>query len=368
MRVVVLWAQMSRYMGACWRSLASLDDVDLHVVATLPSTAPRDGDERAFDQVNLNAPYSLDVMKGVPSTLVSLDEMRDGNRMQDIVRSRSPEALFVSGWWSDSYRRVLRSRMVPDSRTVLAFDTPFSNGLRHRATAIRHMSVFRSARWAFVPGERSFLAARRLGFPEDRVRKGLYGIAASEFAPLYMLRAAVAWPRRFLYLGKLVEAKGISTLVAGYSLYRQSVSDPWPLTVCGQGPLEGLIRNEEGVQWEGFVQADQLKDLVARSGASVLASRFDPWPLALVEAASAGLPIVCSMACGSHVELVRDFYNGRLFGTGDASALASCLKWIHVNYECLPELGRRSFALAECYNELETALRWAEFSRRVAAI
>jgi glycosyltransferase involved in cell wall biosynthesis len=33
-------------------------------------------------------------------------------------------------------------------------------------------------------------------------------------------------------------------------------------------------------------------------------------PLALVEAAAAGLPIICTDACGSAVEVIRPGYNG----------------------------------------------------------
>ena len=55
----------------------------------------------------------------------------------------------------------------------------------------------------------------------------------------------------------------------------------------------------------GFVQPADQAAIWAEHGAFALASRYDPWPLVIVEACAAGLPVIHSEACGSAVELVR---------------------------------------------------------------
>src|SRR5262249_15000706 len=145
----------------------------------------------------------------------------------------------------------------------------------------------------FVTGERSFQFARLLGFSESRVRRGVYGVDYDSFAPLLERRLARSdgWPRKFIYTRRYVADKAIDTLLAGYTRYRSMVQDPWALTCCGRGPWASHIRDTPGATNMGFVQPEALPDLLVEHGAFVLASRFDPWPLVIVEACAAGLPV-----------------------------------------------------------------------------
>ena len=80
-------------------------------------------------------------------------------------------------------------------------------------------------------------------------------------------------------------------LLAAYARYRGRVPDPWPLTCCGKGELKGALAGAAGVEELGFVQPGDLRDVLARAGAFVLASRFDLAPHALhgaVEVSVAG--------------------------------------------------------------------------------
>jgi glycosyltransferase involved in cell wall biosynthesis len=98
-----------------------------------------------------------------------------------------------------------------------------------------------------------------------------------------------------------------------------------------------------------------MKALV-QAGVFVLPSTYDPWPLALVEAAGSGLPIICSEACGSSVELVRHLHNGWLSATGDSQSLAAAMVAAHRSHGCLATIGARSLPMAAAYS----AERWAE--------
>ena len=72
----------------------------------------------------------------------------------------------------------------------------------------------------------------------------------------------------------------------------------------------------------------------------VLPSRYDPWPLVIVESAAAGLPIVHTECCGSAVECVRNYYSGRGVATENPRELATALRWCHEHHDELPEMGR----------------------------
>jgi glycosyltransferase involved in cell wall biosynthesis len=124
------------------------------------------------------------------------------------------------------------------------------------------------------------------------------------------------------------------------------------------------LHGQQGVENRGFVQPAQMIDVLREHGAFVLASNYDPWPLVIVEAAAAGLPVVCTEACGSAVEVVRTNYSGVLSATGDAPALADALRWMHDRHQQLPTVGARGRELAAAYSAQMWAARWSEAARQ----
>jgi glycosyltransferase involved in cell wall biosynthesis len=120
-----------------------------------------------------------------------------------------------------------------------------------------------------------------------------------------------------VFLGRYDWVKAIDVLVAGYQAYRNMVSDPWPL--------------------------------------------------ALVEAAAAGLPVICTDACGSAVEVVRPFYNGLVIPKDSPAALAEAFAAVHARVALLAEWGQRSIELARPYATQFWADRWVTAFQRLMA-
>jgi glycosyltransferase involved in cell wall biosynthesis len=135
------------------------------------------------------------------------------------------------------------------------------------------------------------------------------------------------------------------------------------MTCCGKGPLVEQVQSAAGVTDMGFVDPRQAPAIMEQHGVFVLASAYDPWPLVIVEACGAGLPVIHSEACGSAVELVRAYYNGIGFGTGDVDALARAMRWCHDHVDQLPEMGRRGRPLAAAYAAPVWADRWLAMFR-----
>jgi glycosyltransferase involved in cell wall biosynthesis len=137
------------------------------------------------------------------------------------------------------------------------------------------------------------------------------------------------------------------------------------LICCGKGELESHLQSQPGIENRGFVQPGEMKDIWLNAGAFLLPSRFDPWPLALVEAATAGLPVICTQVCGSSVEIIRSGYNGIIIPADDAQALAQALLKIHNNYNDLPIWGQRAQSFAEPYGTEIWAERWLSIIKSV---
>jgi len=177
-----------------------------------------------------------------------------------------------------------------------------------------------------------------------------------------MERRPAQWPRQFLFAGRYVPAKDLETLIRAYSAYRRRVANPWSLTCAGQGPDGRLLQGVEGVTNIGFAQPAHLPELFAGHGAFVLPSRFEPWGVVLGEAAAAGLPVVCSSACGAAADLVRPYYNGIVVPPGDVDGLSRAMHWIHDHESELRIMGQRGQALAAAFSAQAWAVRWHNYA------
>lgn len=347
MKVVLCWAGIAGYLGACWRALARRPEIDLSIIALGPggsSTSPFDGG----------------LVAGLPCRLLDETERRDAARVAALVVEQKPDVVHIPGWFLPAFRRLVRHPALAGTKFILGMDTPRRYNLAQAVNKPRLFRFMRRMDRVIVAGERAWQYARFLGVPEPRIRRGLYGIDYAGIAPVYerRLRGPGGWPRRFLFVGRYVDVKGIDVLVDGYRRYRAAVSDPWPLDCCGTGPLADLVRTDAGITDLGFIQPDRQADVWSGHGAFVLASRFDPWPLVIAEAAAAGLPVVCTEACGSAVELVRSFHSGLTVATEDPQALAAGLRWVHDSHARCPQIGLAGQQLAAAYSAELWAERW----------
>lgn len=350
--VVICWADISGYKAACWRELAALPNVTLFVIAFQAKT------ETAFTR---------DLMAGVPCHLLDLDERQDCDRIEALVTDHQPDVVVVCGWFHRPYRALASAKALRTVPFIMGMDTPWWGTPRQRLAQVMLRPYLSRMAQVVVPGERSWQYARRLGIPLVRIHQGLYGVDYAALSPLLERRIQSPWPRSFLFVGRYVAAKGLDVLISAYQQYRHQVNDPWPLVCCGQGPLGTKLHDQPGIVDQGFVQPTAMATIWQQAGALVLPSRFDPWPLALVEGAAAGLPIICTQMCGSAVEVIRSGYNGLAVPANHPAALSQAMVSLHHSYADLPIWGKRAQALAHPYAAHLWAERWSKLLQATAA-
>ena len=337
MKIVVCWADISGYMAACWRELAKVEGLDIFILAR-------------HVMANGDTDFGPDLMRDVPCILLSEKEIDDVHFVQDVVVSQAPDVVLLSGWCFKAYRSLPNVEALKNCRFIMGMDTPRQYTWRQFAARFLLRNYVRRMDAVFVPGERCWQYARYLGVEERKIYRGAYGVDVKAFKHSYELRKKDNWPKRFLFVGRYAPIKGVDVLLKAYQKYREIVRDPWELTCCGKGCLADLFRNQPGITDAGFVSPLQQPELFSKHGALILPSRFDPWPLIIVEACASGLPVVCTQACGSAVELVRPLYNGVMCATNDVDSLVSKMEWIHKHHDQLSVMGRRSIDLAAPYS------------------
>lgn len=351
MKVVFCWAKLSWYMAACWDELCRRG-VEVHVIAPAPGReAPRGWGREAYR---------------FTYTLLTEHEVKSPDVVRKNVEDQAPDVIVISGWWNPAYRALTRPGWAGgDPTLLLAMDNPDRGDLRQILASRLYAGYFRRFAGVIVPGERGRCLARRWGFADSQIAPCLYGVDGRALSPLLDRRTAGGWPKRFVFVGQYVERKGVDILVEASEAYVCHSEDPWQVWACGAGPLEGALEHSDAVKNVGFVEPWELPGRLEECGAFILPSRYDAWPLAIVEACAAGLPVVATSACGSAVELLRHMHNGIEIPAGSAEHLEAAMHWIDRRWNEAPEMGRYSRYLAEPYLAREWARKWEAYLKQM---
>ncbi len=141
----------------------------------------------------------------------------------------------------------------------------------------------------------------------------------------------------FGFVGRLLDDKGVRTLVAAHRLLRKRIptaelliaGTPDPANPASVGEQEARSWNDEaGICWLGHV-AD-IAGFWAKAHAAVLPSRREGLPLSLMEAAACGRAMIASDVPGCR-EIVLHEQTGLLFPVNDAAALADAMVRLAAN-------------------------------------
>ncbi|MGR4864812.1 glycosyltransferase [Caulobacter sp. LARHSG274] len=159
-------------------------------------------------------------------------------------------------------------------------------------------------------------------------------------------------PPRIVAAGRLHPKKGFDVLVAALALLRDQ-GLAFEAQIAGEGDergrLEGLIAQhglEGRVRLVGWV--GDVPGFLATGDVLAFPSFQEGFPLVLLEAMAAGLPVVSSAIAGP-VEMLADGVDGRLVPPGDPAALAQALAGLIAAPQTAVALGlaARAKALAD---------------------
>jgi glycosyltransferase involved in cell wall biosynthesis len=362
MNAVFCWTGVTPAMIACWRAFASLPGVRLKLMIELPHRS-----DTAFD--------ARQVLAGLDYTLRFSNDPLDRLAIDREMAAFAPDVILVLGWRSPMCRAVAESPVFRSVPKIFAFDMTFRWTFRKLLAPLVLWRYLRRFAAALVTGSRSAAYARFLGFPARAIETGLIGLDTAAYAAARQARPETdRHPKQFLYVGRYAPEKRIDLLVAAYECYRGRVADPWGLTCAGMGPQKPRLAGRPGITDLGFVQPAEMPGLFARHGCFVIASDYDPWPLVIAEALASGMPVVCTDACGSHVELIKPElndpklsdpeFNGVVCRTGDVEGLARAMEKIHAHSAELPAMASRCQAAAAPYAADTWATRFRALCER----
>lgn len=339
MNVAFLMKSVSGYFAACLGSLARLEDINVLVICKEPSP---------------KAPYDITEITPDGAQTQTYRSLPDGQTIATLLREFEVDVVAVSGWRIQAFRFALR-KLSSDTLRVLLMDNQWIGTFKQRCgVIIAPRYILSQYDIAFLPGHNQEIFAKKLGFRNHQIWRGLYSCDYERFAN--HTGPQIVRDNSFLFVGRLAEEKGIGTLAKAYAAYRQESKHPWRLNVYGTGPEGGQLQQMPGVRMNGFVQPRKLPQIYRRGGCFILPSLFEPWGVVIHEATASGLPVICSATCGAAPHLVEDGVNGYLVEPANASELAEAMhRYSSLGRAEQERMSQMSSILASRY----TPTRWA---------
>lgn len=175
---------------------------------------------------------------------------------------------------------------------------------------------------AFVSGESQKRLLNCIGFSGTIVETGGCGILNYVDQPQYASRESV---KSFLYVGQIIEKKGVSLLVSVFNRNPQ-----WQLTIIGDGIQRTKMEEiaKDNVHFLGAIDNSELSSYYKESDVFILPSLIEPWGLVVEEALNNGTPVIVSDRVGCADSLVLPNNAGLVFESNNNLSLESCIKKI----------------------------------------
>jgi glycosyltransferase involved in cell wall biosynthesis len=157
-------------------------------------------------------------------------------------------------------------------------------------------------------------------------------------------------PARLLFVGRLVDCKGIEVALLALQQLRRSLPGT-RLTIIGDGPSRAYLMKlherlllEEAVEWLGWLPREELEAHYLTSDVLVFPALRDSGGMAVLEALAHGLPVVCTDLGGPGV-IVNETCGCVVPSAGkDKAGLADCfaeaLMKILVDHDLLSRLSQ----------------------------
>ncbi|HET6630819.1 MAG TPA: glycosyltransferase family 4 protein [Woeseiaceae bacterium] len=167
------------------------------------------------------------------------------------------------------------------------------------------------------------------------------------FAPSFSLSRQRV-PGRILFLGRLCEGKGIFLLLEAFA--KLSGEHPDAHLVCaGDGDLDAVralakrLGIEDRVEVAGWIDGNCKAELLATASLYVLPSFAEGMPMSVLEAMSAGLPVVATPV-GGIPDAVAHGEEGLLVPAGDLAALCDAVGSLLADPQRRQAMGTRARA------------------------
>jgi len=266
------------------------------------------------------------------------------------VRAAKPDVIHVHWLVPQGLAALIAAPKVPKLVTAHGGDV---YGLRDRVSRRLIRAVLKNA--DAVTTMNTDMRDRLVELGANTATTMVLSMGADVTAIRPLAAAAQRRTGRILFVGRLVEKKGVSVLLEALRLLGETGYD---LRLVGDGPLRSQLTSESSGLSASFVGALGREAVAAELGAASIAvfpsiaaasGDQDGLPVALLEAMSAGCAVVASDLPGLR-DAVVDGQSGLLTSPGSAEELATALRRLLRDPQLCDQLGRAAAIRAESFS------------------
>ena len=321
--------------------------------------------------------------------ITALDDLRPAARARGVRRllKAVPSALVEPGdRWSNAFSLLSDIRLVRMLRRetgILITTRPALNlmaallrppGLTLVGSEHMHLGLYKKPMkqmmWHRYPRLDAFVVLTEGTLRE--YQKHLNGDTKLRLIPnsaRYLGEPADLSAKTVLAAGRLTKQKGYDRLIPAWAQVAAKHPD-WRLRICGEGQLRP--------QLESLVEEHGLTDSVALPGACdmdeamgsasifVMSSRFEGFPLILIEAMSKAMAVVSFDCPTGPADVIDHGRNGLLVDFGDVDALANAIIELIEDEDLRRRCGPAAAETARTYRIEEIGPMWDELFAELA--
>jgi glycosyltransferase involved in cell wall biosynthesis len=345
-KLLILYTEIAGYTLACLREFVlQYPKVEIHLVRW---------------PVNEEAPFDFSFDRKI--TVYERNKLT-GKQLLELAEKIQPTAILCSGWIDKDYLSVCKKwkNKIP---VILVMDNKWLGTWKQQiARLVSSFSILRRFNFAWVPGEEQKKYALHLGFPEKNTRTGFYSADVPFFHQNYLASRELKskkMPHRFIFAGRYYDFKGVNELWEAFVKWKTSSSlgekeNDWELWCVGTGDVAPV--EHSAIKHLGFVQPENMREIMNETGVFILPSLVEPWGVAVHEFAAAGFPLLLSEQVGAASTFLKNGQNGFSFKSGDVDGIITAMKSISaLSNEKIFRMGEISSELAETI----TPRTWSE--------
>ena len=286
--------------------------------------------------------YSLDLaftrpkvpFKNIKDNFKGINRIIELSNLDEISKIKKLDLydlIICTGWKSKITNKLLfkRKKINKSAINVCAIDNTISPDFCFNSEGVLSGTILKQIfgaiyyrfflrkvfDYCFVPGNSSSLLMRLFGHRSDLIFNGYYGAYENIYFSNNLFHEK---ENQFLYVGQLIERKGIKLLINSFMKYLRK-NGSWKLLIIGGTESEFLkicpFEFRDFIKHISFLQPNKIAEKMRISKCFILPSLYDHWGTVLCEAALTGSLLIASDQSGSTTDLIKRGINGFTFNS-----------------------------------------------------